>query len=297
MEERTHKKKQRKGSLQNWRYTLLVVIYFAAMIIAAALLIFLFLPEVDAIIQQLVLKDPDVLQKILYILFALLFALIGFCISAYVKAKEYKKRTKNRSRRYSSFSDERLYLERQINELNTKLVSNEARWADAFHLILTSQKAQVTQMGSGAISTEKFLKRFGIDISNVQIQKNLVFVLTPFNADYEHIYDVIGSTCKEIKLVALRGDEEDIPKDVLPNIINYIVKARIVVANLDGRNPNVFYELGIAQALNKPTILLSYRDAPVPSDFNNQYLIFYKNDDELRTRLSDACLKLLSTAE
>lgn len=297
MEERTRKKKQRQGFLQNWRYTLLVVIYFSTVIVAIALLVFLFLPEVDTMIQQLVVEDTNVLQKVLYILFALVFILISVCIFVYAKARAYKERNRARSRRYSSFSDERLYLERQINELNTKLVSNEARWADAFHLILTSQKTQASQIGSGTISTEKFLKRFGIDISNVQIQKNLVFVLTPFNSDYEHTYDVISNTCKEIRLIALRGDEEDVPKDVLQNIINYIVKARIVVANLDGRNPNVFYELGIAQALNKPTILLSYRDAPIPFDFNNQYLIFYKNDDELRTRLSDACLKLLSSAE
>lgn len=295
MAERSSKKKQHQSFLQNWGYTLLLVVYFSIVIIIIALLVFLFLPEVDTMIQQLVLEDTNVLQKVLYILFVLVFALIGVCIFAYIKAREYKKRS--RKRRYSSFSDERLYLERQINELNTKLVSNEARWADAFHLILTSQKTQASQTGSGTISTEKFLKRFGIDISDVQIQKNLVFVLTPFNADYEHTYNVISNACKEIRLVALRGDEEDVPKDVLQNIINYIVKARIVVANLDGRNPNVFYELGIAQALNKPTILLSYRNAPIPFDFNNQYLIFYKNDDELRMRLSDACLKLLSSAD
>lgn len=294
MDDRTRNKKKRQD---NWGYMLSLVLYFLALIIAIVLLVLLFLPEVDKVIQQLVLADTNVLQKVLYGVFSLLFGLIGFCIFVYIKTKAYEKRRRNRSRRYSSFSDERLYLERQINDLNTKLVSNEVRWADAFHLILTSQKKQAAQIGSGTVSTEKFLKRFGIDISNVQIQNNLVFVLTPFNADYEHIYDVINDTCKEIRLVALRGDEEDVPKDVLQNIINYIVKARIVVANLDGRNPNVFYELGIAQALNKPTILLSYRDAPIPFDFNNQYLIFYKNDDELRTRLSDACLKLLSSSE
>lgn len=295
MEERARKSRQRRGYRQNFGYTMLIIFYVLFVIVSIALLVFLFLPEMDAIIQQLVMADANVLQKILYGMFALLFGLIAACIFAYVKARNDKKR--NSRRRYSSFSDERLYLERQIRELNTKLVSNEARWADAYHLILTSQKNQVGQMGSGAISTEKFLKRFGIDISNIQIQKNLVFVLTPFSADYDHVYDVINSTCKEIKLNAQRGDEEDIPKDILQSIINYIVKARIVIANLDGRNPNVFYELGIAQALNKPTILLSYRDTPIPFDFNNQYLIFYKDDDELRTRLSDACLRVLSSNE
>jgi len=40
----------------------------------------------------------------------------------------------------------------------------------------------------------------------------------------------------------------------LPNILKHTLKARLVIAIIDGRNPNVFYELGIAHALNIQTL-------------------------------------------
>jgi hypothetical protein len=53
-----------------------------------------------------------------------------------------------------------------------------------------------------------------------------------------------------------RGDDEVLTGNVIHQIIADIAKAHLIVANLEGHNPNVMYELGIAHALSKPIIHL-----------------------------------------
>lgn len=194
-----------------------------------------------------------------------------------------------------ALNDERSYLERQIVELNEKLVSTDERWREAYHLIMTSQNKQVD--GNGIVSTVKFLEGFGIDVDQIKVQKDLAFVLTPFHMDYIQTYEIIRSTCIKAKMVSMKGDEEFVPKDVLQHIVKCIVKSRIVIANLNGRNPNVFYELGIAHALNKPTILIAHINTEVPFDLKNQYLVLYKNENELKERLFDVLLKVMTKSD
>lgn len=82
-----------------------------------------------------------------------------------------------------------------------------------------------------------------------------------------------------------KSDDEYIKGDVLSHIIKSIAEARIVLANIDGRNPNVFYELGIAHALDKPTILISQSDSGTPFDLQSKNVLLYKNLNDLDNKL------------
>jgi hypothetical protein len=53
----------------------------------------------------------------------------------------------------------------------------------------------------------------------------------------------------------------------------------VLVAELTGRNPNVFYELGLAHALNKPVVLVSASQADVPFDLHHIRVIYYDMRD------------------
>lgn len=188
--------------------------------------------------------------------------------------------------------DERSYLERQINEINKKLVSTDERWKEAYHLVMSSQDKQEDK--TGRISITSFLRGFGIDAQNIEIQGDLAFVLTPFHDDFARTYNVVCETCKEIKLRPVRGDEDYVANDILKHIIKCMVKSRLVVAILDGRNPNVFYELGIAHSLNKPTILLANIQTQIPFDLQNQFLVLYENETDLKEKLRSALLNILT---
>jgi hypothetical protein len=51
--------------------------------------------------------------------------------------------------------------------------------------------------------------------------------------------------------------------------------AKVLVAELTSRNPNVFYELGLAHALNKPVVLVSRTQDDVPFDLQHIRVIYY----------------------
>ena len=90
-----------------------------------------------------------------------------------------------------------------------------------------------------------------------------------------------------------RGDETFAAGDVLSHIVRQIVRARIVIANIGTRNPNVYYELGIAQAIGKPTILVSHTIEGVPFDVQSQRILIYATLDELEKKIDDALIQTI----
>lgn len=269
---------------------ILIIIY---LVILISMLIVLFPAVSDAIMH-------DVFRYMSAESLLIIFLVIIVCITMLILAmltiyNKNNRDTDNGTVMNIKIDEERSYLERQIAELNEKLVSTDERWREAYHLIMTSQRKQID--GNGIVSITKFLEGFGIDIDEIKIQADLAFVLMPFHRDFINTYEIINEICSKAKMHSMKGDEEFVPKDVLQHIIKCIVKSRIVIANLNGRNPNVFYELGIAHALNKPTILIAHVDTEVPFDLKNKYLVLYNNDNELRERLFDALLKVMTRTE
>ncbi|AKB24310.1 hypothetical protein MSMTP_0841 [Methanosarcina sp. MTP4] len=79
------------------------------------------------------------------------------------------------------------------------------------------------------------------------VPKPFVFVLMPFDEDFDDIYKYgIKETAKEIGAYAERVDEQNYKEGMLERIFNQINKADVIVADMTGRNPNVFYEVGYA---------------------------------------------------
>lgn len=196
---------------------------------------------------------------------------------------------------YGNYSDERRYLEEKIEELTERLTDTELKWNRINHLILSANEKNIEN--NGTISSEKFLKEFGIDVNNVELEKDLVFVLSPSNYDFVEDYWIVRETCRTVKMRALRGDETDLNYthgNILTHIINHMVKARVIIANISNRNPNVYYELGIAHMLGKPTILLCRKGMEAPFDLQQKYIIFYGNEVELSEKLKDALLNIIT---
>jgi hypothetical protein len=74
-----------------------------------------------------------------------------------------------------------------------------------------------------------------------------------------------------------RADDVYHPGLVLEDIIEGLVESEAIVAEITPPNPNVFYELGYAHALRKPTILLAERGRELPFDIRGYRCIFYDN--------------------
>ncbi len=78
---------------------------------------------------------------------------------------------------------------------------------------------------------------------------------------------------------AVRADELDKPGLITSQVIQHVVEDPLVVADLTGRNPNVFYELAIRHAIRKPIIQIISRDENIPFDVAGTRTIFVDHHD------------------
>jgi len=187
-------------------------------------------------------------------------------------------------------------FERKLYDLNERLVSTETRWKDINHLLLTSQKQQnIDSKKHKEMYLTDFLKAAGINKEKLAIDKKLVFVLTPFNDRFDEVYETIKEVCDSVGLKCLRGDEDYIKSDILNHILKIMIRARVVIANINGRNPNVFYELGLGHAMDKNTILISKSKKILPIDIKSKYIILYKDVDELKKLLKNELIKIFAS--
>lgn len=130
--------------------------------------------------------------------------------------------------------------------------------------------------------------------------RNLLY-LTPFTEEYvttnvdmfkgvvvnfSQTSKVVEETVTEIGFNFLRSDRET-ASNIFDHIIQLMEQSQFIIVNIDGRNPNVFYELGYSHGLNKDTILISHinEEKKVPFDIRNQRIIFYTDYKDLQSKL------------
>jgi nucleoside 2-deoxyribosyltransferase len=104
-----------------------------------------------------------------------------------------------------------------------------------------------------------------------------VFVLMPFDEEFRDVYELgIKAVCQGLRYRCERVDEMDFNDSILSQIYKSIQAADVVVADMTDRNPNVFYEVGYAHALQKEVILLTQRASDIPFDLKVHNHIIYE---------------------
>lgn len=124
------------------------------------------------------------------------------------------------------------------------------------------------------------------------------FVIMPFRKEFKEIYtEVYKPVCEENNVLCWRVDEVVGPGSITKDIIEGIIDADIIIADLTLKNPNVFYELGISHATGNKTIMTCQNEKDVPFDIANYRTIFYKQSiagsKELYAKLNKAIKELL----
>jgi hypothetical protein len=127
-----------------------------------------------------------------------------------------------------------------------------------------------------------------------EVDPKLCFIVMPFGPEeltdvYE--YFVKPSIETNCDLKCERGDDVFGSNVIMDDIRRSIERARLVVADLTGRNPNVFYEVGIAHTLNKEVLLLSQSMSDVPFDLRHRRVLVYdytpKGCKKLERKIAD----------
>lgn len=114
------------------------------------------------------------------------------------------------------------------------------------------------------------------------------FVLMPFDESFDDVYQIgIKEACESAGAYCERVDEQIFSERILDRIYNQIAKADLVIADMTGRNPNVFYEVGYAHALGKPTVLITKETHDIPFDLKHfPHIIYQESLKRLREDLS-----------
>lgn len=231
----------------------------------------------------------------LYTIIALTAAMMAVVYMLFNLMLKFRKNRYDEEKMRIELEIMRRTLEDKVYKETERLTSNSERWNDVNHLILESISKLDKKLNLDAKLTNRnrFLESVGINELPKKERNRNVFVLTPFHPRYENTYDLISNVCNKVGLKCSRGDEQFIRGGVLSHILKELTSASIVIANIDGRNPNVYYELGIAHALDKDVILISSSVEEVPFDLKSQRLIVWKHPAELEKELNATLTRIL----
>ena len=98
----------------------------------------------------------------------------------------------------------------------------------------------------------------------------------PFDEGFDAVYkDFIKPVMEKMGFEVDRAADIESQQNILRDIIDGITKSDLIIADLTGANPNVFYELGLAHALRKPVILVTQSIEEVPFDLKSYRLLEY----------------------
>jgi len=112
------------------------------------------------------------------------------------------------------------------------------------------------------------------------------FVIMPIssqqNYEEEHfslVYeDIIKPAIEASGLLAFRADESKNTNLIQLDILRSVIESPMAVCDMSSKNPNVFYELGMRQAFDLPTVLIKDEITDAPFDINGLRYVTYKKD-------------------
>lgn len=153
--------------------------------------------------------------------------------------------------------------------------------------------------GASSVSAKTkfvFLPRvFKPETQDLETNSDLVAVMMPFSAGFGPVIESIRQACGSVELTCQRADDIWEETAIIDEIFALICRAGIVVCDLTGRNPNVLYEMGIAQTLGKPVIMLTQNNEDIPFDVKHLRYLNYLNNGEGREAMQEALAERLET--
>lgn len=113
----------------------------------------------------------------------------------------------------------------------------------------------------------------------IEVDEHVCFIVMPFSIESLNVVyeDFVRPTLEDrCHLRPQRGDDVFGSNVIMEDITKSIRKARLIIADLTSRNPNVFYEVGIAHALNKQVLLMTQSIEDVPFDLRHRRALVYE---------------------
>jgi hypothetical protein len=113
------------------------------------------------------------------------------------------------------------------------------------------------------------------------MKKPQIFVIQPFSKATEGVYDLIASAAAKANASVYRADSISAGTNIVESIHRAIQEAPLLIADVTDANPNVMYEVGLAQAQKKPLILIASSSRAIPFDLAGVRVLIYDIRDPM----------------
>jgi hypothetical protein len=128
-----------------------------------------------------------------------------------------------------------------------------------------------------------------------RIEPTLASAMMPFGAEFKAVYDSIQQAANGAGLRCRRADDIWENPAIIQDVVFLIDRSLVVICDCSGKNPNVFYEAGIAHTLGREVILITQSGHDIPFDLRHLRSILYHNNQEGREVLANALLARMQT--
>jgi len=124
-------------------------------------------------------------------------------------------------------------------------------------------------------------------VPSESVDQNLISVMMPFSSELSAVCESIKEAASLTGFYCKRVDDIWEHSTVIQDVFSLIFQSYIVVCDLTGKNPNVFYEAGIAHTLGKHVVPITQSDDDIPFDLKHHRYAKYLNNGEGRERLKE----------
>lgn len=116
------------------------------------------------------------------------------------------------------------------------------------------------------------------EVPNKPQQEKLVAVMLPFRLD--KTFEAVTNACKNLGVDCKKADDIWENATFIQDIFELIFTCKVVVADFTGKNPNVFYEVGIAHTLGKTVIPITQSIDDIPTDLGHHRALKYLPNEQ-----------------
>ena len=221
-----------------------------------------------------------------------------------------------RTKQWADFRNPTSYpgaLGKLVRDIHALKASDGDRSPPSAEKVISGER--VTELDAAAVSQvraivdesmKSFAARPTVQLAESPAQKNdtiknSCFIVMPFGIESLNIVyeDFVRPTLEQrCKLKVERGDDVFGSNVIMDDIAHSIRSAELIIADLTGRNANVFYEVGIAHALNKQVLLMTQSIDDVPFDLRHRRALVYEYSPrgckKLETSLFENVQKMLT---
>jgi hypothetical protein len=144
-----------------------------------------------------------------------------------------------------------------------------------------AREYRITLTANGIIQNCLVANRRDIFDVDLRVDEPAVFVIMPFSERWSaSVYaKMIKPAATEARLKCVRGDSIVRTGDLTANILRALFVVGVTVVEVSVPNPNVYYELGLCQAIGRESILLKQAGVILPADLSGAHYYDYSMQD------------------